>query len=791
MIAHPLLRSFQRAPMFALVVIVLVASVVAINASTFSAIHALRWKALPYANGEALMEMRGDMRKFGFIAGLNARIRDALAADHAHFSGVAGFTGAGQERIDANGQSWRLAQVTPGFEQVLGVAPMIGRSIVDEDAVEGADQVAVISDRAWRQRSDADPAVVGRIVDFGKMKLGVIGVMPPGFAFPDNQIDAWRPYIAGSNQRSFGDLEVVARAAPGTSVEQARAVLAGLIAHDKPLAELAVSAGIQANVRPWRERYASTHVQALGLLQLAALALLVVVVANLVNLHLDQLLARRREFGIRRALGASERAIAGDVAAGVMPPAIIGLALGLALTPSGLRAIVDHGLLPDLLPQGAAFGPATVIGGSVAMALIVVAVLFAAWFAQRRHDLSSRSGVAGMGRLRPALLVGQVMLTTILLGGSALLLRSAINLLSTDRGFNEQGVLMTMIDPLGVSVDNATYDAGFDRQRIRTMMEGIRDAVAGLPGVDHVAFADAPPFSHSEAVSTIRVPGMAETQNARSRVVSPGYFATLGIGLLAGREFTNADPGEAAPVIVDVAYQQRYLQGIDPLHAFVEVNEGGDSYRKARIIAVARTIKHEALDEAAGLPIVYEPVEAPAPVAFLLTHTSGDPRQLVESVRQRVLATQPGTVIMFNKPLADSVAETLAPRRALLEAIGGFGLATLLLAGIGLAAVLSFSIRRRTAELGLRLAIGATPARVRNLVLRQGAVLIAMGGVLGLVVGMPLARLLSDRLYRIAFTDTTSWLAAIVVVLLVASIACWLPARRAAATDPMVALRNE
>src|SRR5690606_9024576 len=146
-------------------------------------------------------------------------------------------------------------------------------------------------------------------------------------------------------QRSFGDLEVVARAAPGTSVEQARDLLAGLIANDKALTELAASAGIQANVRPWRERYSSAHVQALGLLQLAALILLLVAVANLINLNLDHLLARRREFGIRRALGASERAIAWDVAADVLPPAMIGLALGLAMTPLGLRAIADRGLL--------------------------------------------------------------------------------------------------------------------------------------------------------------------------------------------------------------------------------------------------------------------------------------------------------------------------------------------------------------------------------------------------------------------------------------------------------------
>ena len=791
MIARSLSRSFQRAPMFVFVVIVLVASVVAINASTFSAIYALRWKALPYADGDALLEMRGDMRNFGFIGGLNARLRDALAADRVHFSGVAGLTGAGLQRIDATGQSWQLAQVTPRFDQVLGVAPSIGRSITDGDAIDGADQVLVISDRVWRQRFNADPDVVGRIVDFGKMKLSVIGVMPPGFAFPDTQIDAWRPYVAANDPQSFGGLDVVARAAAGTSVKQAREVLASLIANEKQLAELSASANIQASVRPWRERYSSEHEKALDLLQLVALVLLFVVVANLINLNLDHLLMRRREFGIRRALGASESAIGWDVASDVLPPALIGLVLGLALTPFGLQVIADRGLLPEYLPQSTLFGPAGIFAGCVATALIVATVLLAAWLARRKQGLSSRAGAAGMGRLRPALLVAQVMMTTILLGGSALLLRSALNLISTDRGFSEKGILLTLIDPLGISVGNAEYSAEFDRSRVRAVMEQVREDVAALPGVDHVALADAPPFSQSDVISPIRVAGWVEPQSTRSRRVSPGYFATLGIGLLAGRDFIAPDIGDASPVIVDEAYQQRYLQGVDPLDSFVEIEAPGNTFRKARIIGVVRNVKHMALDETGGSPMVYRPVQAPVPVAYLLTHSLGDPRQLVETVRQRILGVQPGMVILINKPLTDSVAETLAPRRALLEVIGGFGLATLLLASLGLAAVLSFSIRRRTAELGVRMAIGATPNRVRNLVMRQGGFLVVLGGLLGLIAGIPLARLLADRLYQIGFADLTSWFVAVACVVLVALIACWLPARRAAATDPMVALRNE
>ncbi len=791
MMVHSMIRSVQRAPAFAMVVILLIAGVVAINASAFSAIHALRWKALPYADSDNLLELRGDMQKFGFVAGLNASIRSALAADREHFSGVAGFAIAGQERVDSAGQGWRLAEVTPGFERVLGIAPAIGRSFVEGDAVKGADQVLLISDQTWHSRFDADPAIVGRMVDLGKTKLGVIGVMPPGFAFPDTQIDAWRPYVSSSDSGSVGGLEVVARTTAGTSIKQAQATLDSVITKDKQLVEMVSSAGLKASARPWRERYSAGHQQALGLLQLSALVLLAVAVANLINLYLDHLLGRRREFGIRRALGASERVIALGIAADVLTPAMVGLVLGLALTPLGLQAISDRGLLPENLPQSAAFGPATIFAGCIATALVLATILLAVWITQRRQGLSSRGGFAGMGRLRPALMLGQVMVTTVLLGGSALLLRSAINLVSTDPGFSEQGVLMTMVDPLGVSADDADFNPESDAEKLRVVFARMRDELASLPGVDHVALANAPPFSHSEVVSTVQVPGIAEAQSARLRFVSPDYFVTLGIGLEEGRGFTSKDAGDASPVIVDTVYRERYLQGAKALGSQVGIGSKGGDYRDARIIGVARSVKQDTLDEASGLPTIYSFTQAPTPVAFLLAHTLGDARLLAEAARQRILAMHPGAVIMFNKPLADSVAETLAPRRALLEAIVGFGVATLLLASIGLAAVLSFSIRRRSAELGLRLAIGATPLQVRNLVLRQGGMLVATGGILGLFIGVPLARLLGDRLYRIEFTDVASWLAALACVVVVAFLACWLPARRAAATDPMVALRDE
>lgn len=791
-----LLRRQTQSPLFALTVVLLVAAVVAVNASAFGAIHALRWKALPYAHGDELVDLRANLVKFGFTVGLTERLREAVLADDAHFAGALGFKtvrGGGED-----GRTWRLARVTPEFSQVLGVDAALGRTFVSDDARAGADDVLVLSDAMWRSRFGADPAVIGRDVRFSDRGYTVIGVMPAGFAFPDTSIEAWRPYVMNAAERAqsdggnMGDLDVVARLEPGVSLAQGNAALAAILATDTSLAGLRANVGVQAQARAWRERYAASHWQTLALLQLAALILLVVVLANLVNLQLDRLLARTREFDIRRALGATETAILRAVFADLAPSMIAGLLAGLALTPPAMVLLARRGLLPDDLPQGAGFGAAAIVAGIFVVAIALASGLLAALVSRRASRLSTRAGVGGLGRLRPAMLVAQVVLTTALLGSAGLLLRSAVNLASTERGFDADGVLLTLVDPVGVTVAGRTYDATTDAAHFAPQVEALRREIATLPGVDHAAVSSAPPFSGWETVTTMRVPGQAGNLQARGRGVGPGYFAALGIDLVAGRGFDASDAGGASPVVVDEVYARRYLQGVDPLSAYVGMPVGNaDDYRRARIVGVARTVKHEALDEAAILPTVYQFDATPLPVFWLVTRTLGDPAVLAASVRRRVHAFAPDTDVGINQPLAELVDATLTSRRALLEALGGFALGTLLLAGLGLAAVLSFAIRRRTGELGVRMALGATTARVRNLVLRQGGTLIACGIVLGLGAGLGLARLLADRLFGVSFADPASWIASALLVAAVALFACWLPARRAAATDPLVALRDE
>ncbi len=786
-----------RSPLFALTVIVLVAAVVAVNATAFSAIHALRWKALPYPEADRLVHLKADLSKFGFTVGLTDRLRRAVPGDGAQITDALGYTVGQQLRQDDSGQRWRIARVSDGFGEVLGVAPAIGRLFAADEMVEGRDDAVVISHAAWQSRFSGDAEVVGRKLRIGDDTYTVVGVMPEGFVFPTASVDAWRPYAMTAREReqseagNVGSLDVVARLAPGVSPEQARDRLQAVFLSDGSAKGLLENAGLKAEVEPIRDAFAASHWRALALLQLAAIVLLVVVAANLVNLNLDRLLARSREFQIRRAIGADTRAITRGIAADLMPPIVAGLALGLVLTPFGLGLASRHGLMPTDLPQGTGFGIAAIVAGVVVAVVALASGTLAALLSQRAAALSSRGSASGLGRVRPAMIIAQVMLTTALLGGAGLLLRSAANLMATERGFDATGVVLTAVDPVGVSISGRAFDPAVDGPRYTPFVETLRADVAALPGVRAVAIASAPPFSQWEMVSNMRPTGTDDNVQARARKVGPGFFNALGVGLVAGREFERSDPATGGPVIVDELWARRHLAGRDPLTASVDVPTGGETTRTAPIVGVVRSVKHERLDEAENLPTVYEVADAPLPVFWLVTRVDGDAAAFTEVVRQRVLALAPQADIGVNRALADLVASSIASQRALLGALATFAGVTLLLAALGLAAVLSFAIRRRTAELGVRMAVGATPSRVRNLVLGQGGRLIVSGALLGLAVGVPLARVLGDRLYGVAFTDPLTWLAAAAVVAGVALVACWWPAHRAAATDPVVALRSE
>ena len=785
------LRLPMRAPIFSLVVMVLTAAVVVVNAAAFSAIHALRWSALPYADAESLVDLRAQLTNFGMVIGLNTPLRETIVDDRSHFSGAIGYTETSENE---HGRPWHVTRVTPNFNAFLGVIPVLGRPFGDADGKAGAAGVILLSDATWRSRYGADSAVIGRTIRFGEKSFEVIGVMPPGFAFPDTTSDAWLPHVespaerAQAEQGNVGTLGVLARRMPGVSTAEAENALEAIFERDPALSGMRASAGLKARVVPWRDRLAGEHERALVLFQLAAFLLLAVVISNLSSLELDRLIARIREFEIRRTLGATDSILRRELVLERLPAVVAGLALGLCLTPAALLAAVANDLLPTDLPQGTSFGwPAALVGAAVAAcALLAPAVVSPS---RRLHALN-RAGIGGLGRRRSTLLVAQITLTTALLGTTALLLQSAVRIVSVDPGFDPDGVVLTNVDPAGVTLGDRLFDP-IDTARYRPLVERIREDVATLPGVDRVAVASAPPFTGSEAVSTVRGPSGDRDLQARQREVGIGYFEALGIPLLAGRDFAAGDPEGTQAVIVDEVYRDRYLGGVDPLSQYVEFPKGDGSYSRARIVGVARTVRHHALDESADLATLYTLQSAPQPTFWLAARTRGNPRDLAEVIRRRVLESDPDVTIVASVALTDRVAKTLQNRQTLLGAIGTFAGATLTLSMLGLATVLGFAARRRTGEIGMRMALGATPSRVRNLVLRQGAALVGVGLALGLVTGLALARLLADRLFGVAFTDGTSWSTTLCVVAGIALLACWWPAHRAALVDPVVALRRD
>ncbi len=794
-----ILRSSLRSPSFALTVALLVAVVVLVNATVFSAVWALNYKTLPYRDGERLVEMRADLTKFGFALGLSKPLYDELASDRQTFDGVVGHPFSRLVRNDAGGQEWRLRRITPGFDQVLGVAPVLGRALLAADADSNAD-VAVITDAAWRARFAAAPDVLGRQIAIDGRQLTVIGVMPPGVVYPDAQVDAWIPFVASAGETAndeggnVGHFEVVGRLAAGVTPAQARERLSALLANHASLAGLRESAGVRADLRLWRERFAADHWLALGLLQLAALVLLAVVAANLANLTLDRMLARQRDLSICRAVGARDGDIVRSVLADLLLPVLAGAVIGWLLSPLGTALLRERGLIPAELPVAVGGDVATAAAMALAAGLLLVTALMAALSvrsdAGMAAGLNARQPLASLGRARAAMVVVQVALTTALLGSALLMLRSAVNLVNEPRGFDERGVLMTALDPLGVS-RGATFDEQRDGEALKSGMRSLREDLAALPGVEQVTFATMAPFSRWEAVSSVRIPGRDDELQARSRVVGPGYFATLGIDMVRGRGFGQQDLGDAGPVIVDELFVQRWLDGLDPVGAMISVPISRDEYRDAVIIGVARTVKHEALDESPELPTLYRALEIPVPTGLLLTRTAGDPTLFASQLRAEILARFPHAHISFSRSMSEAIAQSMLGRRAMVEAVTLFAAITLSLAVIGLYAVLSFAVRRRTAEFGVRMALGADAARVQRLVLAQGLVLTLLGLVIGLAVGLPLARLIADLLYRIGATDPATWLAASAVIAVAALVACWWPARRATRVPPSAALRAQ
>ncbi len=792
------LRPIVRTPVVSAVVLLTLALGIGANTAIFAIVNGLLLRPLPYPHQERLVFLNETAPKRGFL-----RVQlsypdyeDWRARQHV-FDAMAlyrhdelALTGGGEaEQVEG-------AEVTASLFDVLGVRPVAGRALRPDEGAPGGEPVAVVSERLWRRRFGGGPFLEGRSIVLDGRRRTVVGVMPPTFTFPASA-DVWVPFDQPiDDSRSDHWLSAVARLAPGASLEHARREI-GDIAADLGRTHPDTNADVGVLMHSLRE-------EAVGEYRLAFLALmgavgfvLLIACANIANLMLARLAGREREMAVRVALGASRWRVARPLVAEALWFALAGGALGLVAGWGGKDLLVAAIPAELGVPAWVTFDvDSTVYLFSLVASLVSAAVFGLAPILQAsRPDL--REGLAGgdlratarRGRLGGAGIVAEVALALVLLAGGGLMTRGFLRLQAVDPGFDTSHALVAM-----VRLPSARYgDDGARRRFVREVL----DRLAALPGVTHAAEASNLPLIGGANASSFTAEGAppsapGQLPVANLVIATPGYFQTMGIPMVHGRTFTDADGPDAPPVvIVNELLARRYWPDSDPVGKRIRFGDNDPTEPWTTVVGVVGNIRHDSL--AAPLrPGVYVPyAQLPHGNVRLVVRTAGDPLALAAPVRAAIWALDPDLPVVDEMTLARVVARSVWQSRLYSWLFGIFGGVALLLAATGVYGVVAYAVSRRTREIGIRMALGASRRDVGRLIVGQGARLAALGLALGLAAAYALTPVLASLLFGVAATDPATFAGATAGLLAVALGAAWLPARRAARLDPAVALRAE
>jgi putative ABC transport system permease protein len=627
----------------------------------------------------------------------------------------------------------------------------------------------------------------------------VVGVMPPGFRFPDPDVEVWAPLLLDPDRvwREGHWFSMIGRVAAGESIETAQAEMSTIMDRwrdDYPDHHR----GHFLYLTPLLDDFVADVRPALMLLLGAVGFVLLIACANVASLLLARGQQRSREIAVRRALGAGRARLLRQLLTESVVLAALGGALGVALAVFGVDAllVLEGGSLPRLDDVGVdgsvlAFAGALVVLTTVAFGLFPAGTVVRANLSKAFSDGGTRSGSSvGRLRMRRGLVISEVMLAVILVLGASLMAKSLWRTLRQDPGFEVEGVLATRI-----TFPESRYTA----QEKLGFMERLVERIGARPEVLSAGIANRPPLLFDDSWTRFSILGRPETQSAEESptasfvMAGESLFETLGISLVRGRLFDAADDGDAPAVaIIDEIMAERYWPGEDPIGRRIELGvEGGE-----RIVGIVTPARFDALTKQA--PTLYTPgrqaaVWAPFMVGTvtLLTRSSGDPLALAGPVRDLVREFDPKLPILMMHPMSDMVGSSVAGTRFLLTLLTVFAGVALLLGGIGIYGVISQSVAQRTNEIGIRRALGAGGGQLMGMILRQGALVACVGIGLGLVAALALNRLLVSFLYEVSTTDPATYVSVAGAVGAVAVLAALLPARRASRVDPMEALRTE
>lgn len=816
------LRSLRRRPGFSILAVTILALGIGANGAVFSILDATLLRALPFAEPDALVDLtltvpasqeepaRDDM------VWSYPKYQTFVEAQHS-FSATATYR-SGSATLLSDGAALRLAteQVGAAYFRTLGVRPSLGRDFgPEDDAGPDAPAVVILSDMLWRSQFGADPVVVGRTMRLGGVPATVIGVGPRGFRGLTGQAELWIN-IGSFNadeltQRWSHSHSVVARLAPGTSFARARAEVdrLGAVIDAAHPARRAGAEPMGATARPLNAiRTDPALARTVVVLGVAVGLVLLIACVNLANLLLARALGRRRELAVCLAIGARRSHIVTTL---LVESAVLGLAggvLGLALTWLGVQGLASlwTGMAGAVANR---FDGLTVMGlGGIGLSSTVVlflvgislltALLVGLLPALRasRPDLAGAlhgsTGAASLGRarltLRDGLVAAQLALAVTLLVGAGLLIRSMGNLLATDAGVEQEGIASARI---AMSAESYQPDSAVG------FYAHLLDRVRGLPGVTSAAIGNCPPLNGGCNATLIWFrdrPEVAEGQEPLVGVhtVSPGWFETLGVRLLRGRDFTEADRrGGPKVVLINESAARAFYPDEDPIGRPIAVGQGGFHVGSAEIIGVVSDVRFGTLQQAPMRDVFLPYLQAPRSSAMLFLRTGGDPERLLAPLRALLRELDPDLPVYDIRTIRDRMALATVQPRFTTWVLGAFAAAALALAAVGIYALLAFEVAQRRREIGIRMALGSGAGRVVGGVMRRGLTLAAVGILIGIPLALVLSRFLASLLFGVTPGDPLTYAGISVLLGLVAAAATLLPARAATRVNPMEAIRTE
>jgi putative ABC transport system permease protein len=801
-------RQLRRSPGFAVIAVVTLALGVGVNTAVFSLVNGVLLRPLPFRDAERLVTVFE--RDKTFQPNILQPDRNALMStsvpgllDWRSQKGVfeeVGAYGWFSRRLALTGlgepEEALVSQVTANFFTTLGVEPMLGRGFPSDSDQAGRDDRIVLGHALWQRRFHADPGVIGRTMTAGGRAYTVVGVMPPGFQFPRGE-QAWVPYVVPasppSDSRSSRNLQVIARLRRGASAAQAQAVLeklASVRAREFP----AWQGKWTAAVIPLREHLVGNTRQRLLLLFGATGFVVLIACANLANMLLARGTVRTREMALRVALGASRFRLLRQIMAETLLLAVLGGATGIAIAVYWTRALAA--MAGEILPQLADVRPdwrvlLFALGSAVTAGLLagVVPSLRAS-----RADVNQglKEGITAPGgsratrRLGGLLVAGELAAALVLLAGAGLMVHTLARLGSVNLGFRPDNLLTMRITfpPYKYLLPTRRPDIA----RINAVVDQAVRGIDALPGVQSVGLTDALPFSGVQRGTNLEVDGRpGQKFLTHTRCVAAEYFETMGIPLVRGRLFAEGDTATAPKVaIVNQALARQLWPGEDPIGKRVTWDA------PLEVVGVVGEVRHLRLDLPGG-PEIYVPTAQyrGGSALFLAVRTSLDPATMVAAVRREVWAIDKDQPIEDVRTMEERIAGSGSPRRFYALLLGVFAAIAVLLAAVGVYGIMSYAVSQRTHEIGIRVALGARRGQVLALVLRHGVLVTAGGLGIGLAGALAATRLLTTLLYDVAPTDPLTFASVALGLAVVALIACYIPACRAANVDPLVALRRE